>query len=269
MNRIEMKDIIKNTVKTSILSYAQQSLRQKKKKFQILDLIIPKERLIRSIVGGMETAMGTTLWEPLARNLAKENGFQVVTANLMCPANMPAGLAGTLSAIIEDRMHNNGLYNATDSHNEIKRVCRTFRTNPIDRFIPAPKGTGVDIWLRRDGIDYFFDTKTVQPNLRTLRSCMEQILTWYAYYYARNPDGEAFARIIFPYNPNPEGDFWHNVTGRGRPLEPDNEGWVQDQFWNFCSGHDDTYAVIRESFIELKKSGELEDSIESLLNNQE
>ncbi len=73
----EAKRIIRETVKTSIISFAHRAL-TKKAKFQILDLIIPKERKIRSIVGGLETSLGTTLWEPLAKALAKENGFQVI-----------------------------------------------------------------------------------------------------------------------------------------------------------------------------------------------
>lgn len=267
MDRNEAKTIIINTVRTSIVTYASRSITNRK--FQVLDLIIPKERKIRSIVGGLETSMGTTLWEPLARSLAVANGFQVEMGNLQCPANMPAGLAGTLNSIIDDRKRNNGLYDATRSHNEIKRICGTFRVNPIDNFIKAPKGQGVDIWLKKDGVDYFFDTKTVQPNLRTLTGCMEQLLTWYAYYYARNPDGNAFARIVFPYNPNSNGDFWEGVTGGGRPLERDNEGWVQNQFWNFCSGLDDTYSIITECFTELKESGELETFLETLLNNHD
>ncbi|RZL62374.1 MAG: TdeIII family type II restriction endonuclease [Pedobacter sp.] len=269
MDRIEAKNIIKTTVRTSIVAYASKSLNKKKKKFQILDLVIPKERKIRSIVGGLETAMGTTLWEPLARALARGNGFEVEVGKLWCPANMPAGLAGTLSSIIDDRKRNNGLYDAITSHNEIKRICGPFHGNPIDRFIKAPKGHGVDIWLKKDGVDYFFDTKTVQPNLRTLVGCMEQVLTWYAYYYAKKPNGNAFARIVFPYNPSPDGDFWQDLIGGGRPLERDNEGWVQDQFWNFCSGLDDTYTIITESFNELKNSGELEESLNILLNNHD
>ena len=40
--------------------------------------MIPKERKIRSIVGGLETSLGTTLWEPLAKALAIENNFEIV-----------------------------------------------------------------------------------------------------------------------------------------------------------------------------------------------
>ena len=42
---------------------------EKSKVFQPLDLLIPNERQIRSIVGGLETSLGTTLWEALTGHL--------------------------------------------------------------------------------------------------------------------------------------------------------------------------------------------------------
>lgn len=50
----------------NIEGYARRSLK-KNRKFQILDLLIPNERKIRSIVGGLETSLEPTLWEPLAK----------------------------------------------------------------------------------------------------------------------------------------------------------------------------------------------------------
>ncbi|WP_320017583.1 TdeIII family type II restriction endonuclease, partial [Labilibaculum manganireducens] len=247
----EAKRIIRETVKSSIISFAHRAL-TKKAKFQILDLIIPKERKIRSIVGGLETSLGTTLWEPLAKALAIENGFQIINSNLECPVNMPSNLNNTLQTIIDERKRRSGVYNAVSSHEEIKRVCQSFLTRPIETFEQAPKGRGVDIWLKKDGINYFFDTKTVQPNLSALVSCTEQVLNWYAYFYSRYPDKRAESRIVFPYNPH-NGDFWDKTIGKGLPLERDNEAWVENQFWNFCSGLTDTYELIVEAFTELRE----------------
>jgi len=264
LDRQQAEELILETVYTSISNYATRSL-AKKPKFQILDLIIPKERKIRSIVGGLETSLGTTLWEPLAKSLSTENNFQVIDSNLQIPINMPAPLSNSLQSIIEDRKRYGGLYNAISAHEEIKRICQVFIARPIEGFEQAPKGKGVDIWLVKDGINYFFDTKTVQPNLSTLSGCMEQILNWYAYFYSKYPTGKAFSRIVFPYNPDPDKNFWDGAIGKGKPLEQDNEGWVENQFWDFCSGLEDTYQIIKNSFIKLQKSGRLEQSLHNLL----
>jgi hypothetical protein len=61
--------LIKDTVISSITNFTLRRINTVPN-FQILDLIIPVERKIRSVVGGLETSLGTTLWEPLAKNLA-------------------------------------------------------------------------------------------------------------------------------------------------------------------------------------------------------
>jgi hypothetical protein len=259
----EAKAIIRETVKNSIISFAHRAL-NKKAKFQILDLIIPKERKIRSIVGGLETSLGTTLWEPLAKALASRNGFEIIEANLESPVNMPANLSNSLQTIIDERKRKSNVYNAFSSHDEIKRVCQAFLARPIDTFESAPKGFGVDIWLKKDNVNYFFDTKTVQPNIGGYSKFVEQILNWYAFFYSRFPDQQAQARIVFPYNPH-AGVFWDKTMGKGEPLERDNEGWVENQFWNFCSGLDNTYEIIVESFTELRESKELEKDLNNIL----
>lgn len=258
----EAKEIIKETVKKSIIDFAKKSL-TKKPKFQILDLIIPRERKIRSIVGGLETSLGTTLWEPLAKALALKNGFEVIEENLQSPVNMPSNLSNTLQVILDERKRNSGVYDAISSHSEIMRVCQSFIQRPIDSFESAPKGFGIDIWLKKDGINYFFDTKTVQPNIGQYSKFVEQILNWYSFFYSRFPNQKAQARIVFPYNPHSDV-FWDKTMGKGKPLEKDNEGWVENQFWNFCSGLDDTYSIIVETFKELRETKELEVDLDKM-----
>jgi hypothetical protein len=262
LSRKQAKEIIKKTVKESLLSYVKNKIK-KKPTFQVLDLIIPKERKIRSTVGGLETSLGTTLWEPLAKALAKENGFEIITEKLKCPTNMPSSLNNILQTIVDDRKKKDSSYDAERSHTEIKKVCQTFVKRKIESFEPAPKGFGVDIWLKKNNVNYFFDTKTVQPNLGALTKCMEQVLNWYAYFYSRYPTEIAESRIVFPYNPH-SVDFWDRVIGKGKPLERDKEAWVEDQFWDFCSGITGTYSIIKEAFIELEKSKELEKELISI-----
>lgn len=257
-----LKEIVKKTVINSVVHYFEKNI-DKRRDFQILDLIMPRERKIRSIVGGFETSMGRTLWEPLAKQIATHNGFVIVKANLEAPAIMPASLSSTLQIILEARENQNILHNGKTSHEAIKQNCQQFLANPISNFVAAPKGHGVDIWLRKEGIEYFFDTKTVQPNVGNFKGFMRQILNWYAYYYSKNPKGNAVGRIIFPYNPY-EGNFWNKCKGGGRPLEKGTEAWVEDEFWDFISGIQGTFKFIKESFVELHNEKTLERHLDSL-----
>lgn len=262
-----IRSIIKTTIITSIESFAERTL-NKKRKFQILDLLIPNERKIRSIVGGLETSLGSTLWEPLGKALARGNGFEVIQQDLMMPTNMPSVLNNALQDISGARKNNDGTYDAASSHLGIRNACRRFRNNPIDNFIKPPSGRGVDIWLRKNEINYFFDTKTVQPNLSALSSCLDQVLGWYAYYYSRYPDGQAEGRIVFPYNPTPDYVYWDTLIGNGKPLEPGVEAWVENEFWDFVSGYSNTYSVITSCFNELRESGELSETLQEILESE-
>ena len=259
LTKTRAKNIIKKTIETSITEFTKKKKKKtnKKEKFQILDLLIPKQRKIRLAVGGLEGSLGTTLWEPLAKSLAKENGFKIIDSNLQCPANMPSNLNNMLQTIIDDRKNRGGMYDADSSHKEIKRICQAFVSKPIDKFQKAPRGRGVDIWLIKNRTNYLFDTKTVQPNLSSLTGYMEQVLYWYAYFYAKNPKGKAVARIVFPYNPTPDKSFWDGVTGKGKPLQQKKEAWVEGEFWDFCSGLSNTFDLIKSCFIDLRKSGKL------------
>ena len=75
---------------------------------------------------------------------------------------------------------------------------------------------------------------------------------------------QSFARIVFPYNPYGEIDFWSRTIGRGWPLEADNEGWVQNDFWDFCSGLENTYSIIYQAFTNISESGDLEEIIQEI-----
>jgi hypothetical protein len=261
----QLKVLIKKTVVDSILKYSKKNI-GKRRSFQILDLIIPKERKIRSIVGGLETSMGRTLWEPLAKEIAIQNGFEVIGENLELPKNLPGSLSQTLQVIIEARENQNDLFNAALSHSTIRNNCQQFINSPIRDFRKAPKGNGVDIWLKKNDINYFFDTKTVQPNVGDFRKFLRQILHWYAYYYSKNPNGKAVAKIVFPYNPY-LGDFWKYCKGGGKPLEKGEEAWVENEFWDFLSGFPNTFEMIKESFNELYLEKTLEEKLSEVFNN--
>lgn len=261
--RDEIYRIVRETVINSISRYIRNR-RNVQPNFQILDLIIPTERKIRSVVGGMETSLGTTLWEPLAKAIARENGFEIVNEDLLCPSNMPGMLQNTVQVLIDGRNNRNALYTAQYCHDSIKEVSQNFLINPINDFSSPPRGFGVDIWLKKDNVNYFFDTKTVQANVGTYAKCLSQVLNWYAYFYSRYPDQNASARIVFPYNPYGEYDFWQKTIGGGWPLEPTNEGWVQNEFWDFCSGLDNTYSIIYDAFVNISETGDLEEIIQEI-----
>lgn len=262
------KDKIKQMTKSVIVSAIDSYIQNKQPaKFQILDKIFPYERRIRNIVGGLETSLGKTLWEPLGKAFAQANGFTVVEQSLQCPESMPASLANRVSDLMNDRTSESPIYNAQDCHQQIKQVCQQFINRPLSPFVNPPRGFGVDIWLKKDEVNYFFDTKTVQPNVGALTSCLKQVLTWYAYFYSQYPTEQAQCRIVFPYNHVHPNDFWGDVKGRGFPMESPDEAWVEDEFWDFCSGFSGTFSVISEALDEIGQEGIITARLQQLIDS--
>ncbi|MHC5725610.1 MAG: TdeIII family type II restriction endonuclease, partial [Nostoc sp.] len=63
-----MDDYIKERIKENLKISIRKFFNNKKvKNYQVLDDIFPNERRIRSLIGGLETSLGTTFWEPISK----------------------------------------------------------------------------------------------------------------------------------------------------------------------------------------------------------
>lgn len=258
-----VKKIIHATIVRSVTNFVTRRS-GRTPNFQILDLIIPRERKIRSIVGGLETSIGTTLWEPLAKNLARANGFKIVDRKLKAPTHMPHNLATVVNQIHQDRVIAGGIYTAISGRDYIRNTCQPFIANPLNQFTTPAAGQNVDVWLKKGSRDFLFDIKTSSPNVRAYTGLMKQVTDWYSWYFSETPTGNPQVRIVFPYNPHEPQIFWAATKGNGRPLEPTTEGYVGNQFWNFCSGRRDTMDLIYEVFSDLSRSKILQTKFDDL-----
>ncbi len=259
-------EITRDTTVAAIRNFAVARM-NREANFQILDLIMPKEREIRSIVGGLETSLGTRLWEPLAKSLAEENGFTVLDGReILAPNNIPVDLATIFNDVLHDREYTGGTYDAETTKTTIQNAWRSI-DEPHTSFVKPPPGHGVDVWIEKEGDNYLFDTKTVQPNVGGYIRFLRQIINWYIYFYAKNPDGTVEARVVFPYNPFSPSDFWENTPNSAKPMYPGAEAWVQDDFWDLCTGRDNSYIVIENAFRHIGEENLVSEEIEMLFGN--
>jgi len=250
LSKKKIYDVSKKNVIHSIVSFAKN---RKDPNFQVLDHIMPKERKIRSVVGGLETSLGTKLWEPLAKELASLNGFEVKDIKqLEKPRRYSAELRKAYTLILDDRENQRNGFTASTSNLGIKKSCKLYTKKPVKIWEKPPKGRGIDVWLHKNNIDYIFDLKTVHPNVGSYNSFLKQILDWYCYYYSQWPTKKVEARIVFPYNPY-IGDFWDMTINKGNPLIKGKEAWVADEFWRFCTGTKGTYEIIIKAFKDIGK----------------
>lgn len=241
--KLQIKEALKNSIRKFFLN-------KKVKTFHILDYVFPVERRIRSLIGGLETSLGTTLWEPLAKTIAEANGFQILNKPLFMPSPFPKDIQDEIGEIKKLRESKNEWLSMEKCVYRLRKVANNINRDNLN-YIKPPAGKGVDLYLLKDSIEYVFDIKTNQPNQRAGLDLNLQLLEWYAYRFCQNPSAQFEARIAFPFNPYPDKSWWEANGSRIYPLEQGKDAWVENEFWNFCSGEDNTWDNIVQLFIEL------------------
>jgi len=246
----KLRQEIKKNLKESLYKYI---VGFSCKNFQPLDLLIPKERKIRSVVGGLETSMGTTVWQPIAKILARNNGFKIIEEKILRPTPFPKELERELGTLITLRENKDTWINSRKCVEQFRKICRRINKSKTQYVSPAP-GTGVDVHFGKKGVEYAYDIKTVQPNLGSIKSFNKEILEWYAYRIFKNPEVNIECKIAYPYNPY-SNDFWGHSPHNQGVLEPRVDAVVENGFWDFISGLKNTYKQIASIFVELNDEG--------------
>ncbi len=263
-----LKERIKENLKISIRKFFKNKT---VKNYQVLDDIFPKERRIRSLIGGLETSLGTTFWEPIAKTLAEINEFEIIQDKILVPTEFPPALQNELDKLVYERENkpNNRRVLTEECLDRLRNAAAKTNAQDIAAYVykSPPSGTGVDIHLSKDGIEYLFDIKTAQPNhgieylfdiktaqpnLADFQKFNKQMLQWYAYRLAKDTNTKLKARIAIPFNPF-QKSWYENQKGKlsNSPLDIAQDIWVENEFWDFCSGTENTFEQLKALFIEL------------------
>ena len=247
----QLKADIKQSIETSIRKFFQD---KQVKTSHVLDLLLPNERKIRSLMGGLETSLGITLWQPLAAVLAKYNGFTVEDKKQFLPQPLPSPIAETLSSLKQLWQNQDPSISIESSVARLRAAAEKSQPAENLTYVSLPASKCVDLYLIKDGKEYAFDLKSNQINKRSGLDLKLQLLEWYAYRFCQDPAADLEARVVFPLNPY-KGDWWKRQGEKALPLERSKDAWVQDEFWDFCLGQDNAWGKILEIFEELGKEG--------------
>jgi len=230
----------------------------------ILDKVFPEERRLRSIIGGLETSMGTRVWERLAIKLATKNQFIVKDPkNFLMPEEMPIVISHFLSASFEKRERNDD-YTIEMFMKELRDHLSKMDL-PKMLFLPMHSGEGLDLWIEKDGIEYAFDIKTVQLNANKGSALNRQMMQWGVYRLLRGENVVFSANVALPYNPYLEKTWWEKNGGRAKPLKPGDGAVVETEFWDILTGVNNSWDFILKGFESLRGNDELIEAKDKLL----
>ena len=231
----------------------------------ILDIIAPKERLVATIIQSLQTSLGQKLWEKLTVELAKQNSFEICDKKLFC-APKTNFFNQTISEWKSKRENNENI--TLDGYVEdlIKKIKEFKKNNKDVEKIKPPKGDGLDVWLKKDNINYLLELKSPQLNAGNGNDFSHKLMKHYLYHLFWEPNSKVKAQLSIPYNPF---DVPYEIAEKGRisPLIKDEDYLVDNDFWKFITGNDNAMSIIKESIHELKDKGELYKKINSLIKH--
>jgi len=245
--KFEIKEILKKSLRTKFDNYKPEPAAM-----PFHTRLLGKDTIaLFSFIHSLNTNFGTTIFEPIALELAKSN-FNVTKKQVNVGSEISEGAQREIQNIIDNISAANIKPNKKD---EIERIREASQRGKMHKV----KLTKVDIFLEKsDGEKFLFDLKTAKPNKGGFKEFKRTLLEWVATIFAQNPKAKINTLIAIPYNPYAPRpyDRW-TIAGM---LDIENELKIAEEFWDFLSGKN-TYNDLLECF---EKVGiELRDEIDN------
>lgn len=223
-------------------------------KHLLLSRLYPYESLVGSAIVGLQTSLGTTLWENLAKGLAEKNDFQVLDPKeeLLKPNVIPKAAENFIGEWGRKRDESGKELPLDDFRKAMKKIVKS--SDRPKTFKKLGKGSGADLYLVKNGVKYVFDLKTVQLNAGAGSKFNKTLMEWITFDLFQNGVFSNLKPMLaIPYDPTADGDWWQKFGGRVAPLDK-NDIKVGNEFWDFISGSHKTLEIITAVFDEMIKS---------------
>ena len=225
--------MLKQQQKSNIQEVISTCLRNKFKNYVPQNNYMPfhtrllgKDRMaLYSFMQSLLTTFGTSIFEPVAAALARNN-FVKVETQYVVGQSIYADCQQSVQAII-----NKLTYNPKPDKIKELEVLQKHLSGIKNKLKPAK----IDLFVENDkGEQFLFDLKTAKPNKGDFQKYKQTLLEWAGIAYTSNKNAKIHTLIAIPYNPyEPEPyQFW-TMAGM---LDIDNELKVAEDFWNFLGG---------------------------------
>lgn len=190
-----------------------------------------------SFIHSLATTLGMSIYEDVSVIIASENSQE-------CFRNY--GVGGAISKKQKSVINNivvklrNGERSANIKE-EIKEVLQASSENA-----EYQKSGGIaDFYLKRNDQEYYFEIKTVKPNIDVFEKSKSKLLEWVA---RKRKTINVF--LAFPYNPyHPQPYTRFTEVGM---MDTPNDFLVGEEYWDFIGG-ENTFSELLSTFDEVGK----------------
>lgn len=190
-----------------------------------------------SFIHSVATTLGMSIYEDVSVIIGKDNSTE-------CFRNYGVGgviskqQSSTIKKIITELRNNERKANIK---NEIVEVLKA----PSNGGKFQKAGNIADFYMKRSKEEYFFEIKTVKPNIDIFEKSKTKLLEWVA---RKRSVVKVF--LAFPYNPYyPEPYSRFTETGM---MDLPNDFLIGEEYWDFIGGKN-TFPQLLETFEEVGK----------------
>ena len=233
--RVKIKELLSNKIKAKLRSYGRETTSMP----FLARLIQDSEKIAAySFIHSLATTLGMSIYEDVSVIIATDNSDE-------CFRNY--GVGGVISKEQKFAINNivaklrNG-ERESDIEKEKQDVLLASSKNGEYQ----KSGNIADFYMKRDGIEYYFEIKTVKLNIDVFEKSKTKLLEWVA---RRRKAVNVY--LAFPYNPyHPQPYSRFTEVGM---MDAPNDFLVGEQYWDFIGGKN-TFPELLETFDDVGKT---------------
>jgi len=181
----EIKNFLKEKLEEKLARYKRETTYMP----FLVRLIQDTEKVAAySFIQSVATTLGMLIYEEVSRIIAQASAEKCKTKY-----DLNSTLSREQKEVIEEIIKQ--LRNGERKVNKEKEVEEALRA-PWENGKPQKEGRIVDFYMKRNGIEYFFEIKTVKPNIDVFTASKRKLLEWIARLRRK-----AETILAFPYNP--------------------------------------------------------------------
>ncbi len=225
--------------KQEILNLLNDTLKNKLKKYKressympFLSKLIQDEEKVAaySFIHSISTSLGMSIYEEVSKIIAKPSA-QEVERNVNVGGTLSATQKQVIGKIVNELREGERSVNHQQETKEVLEANNSNGKSQKDNRI-------ADFYMKRNDKEYYFEIKTVKPNIDVFTKSKQKLLEWVA-----RKQQPIQAILAFPYNPYyPEP--YSRFTEQG-VVEHGTEFLIAEEYWDFLGG--------KGTFVELLK----------------
>lgn len=231
----KIQELLANKINSKLKSYGRETTSMP----FLARLIQDNEKIAAySFIHSMATSLGMSIYEDISVIIASEKADE---------AFRNYGVGGVISKQQKTQISNivmelRNKNRTADIKVEAQQVLEASAENGEFQ----KSGNIADFYMNRSGIEYYFEIKTVKPNIDVFEKSKTKLLEWVA--RRRKPVKVYLAFPYNPYHPKP----YQRFTEVGM-MNPPNDFLVGSEYWDFIGGKN-TFTELLVVFDEVGKS---------------